>query len=206
MLELVPDGGWKDPSRRISIRASRRSPFSSTYERRGGGTVWHWLGSSFRFLPHDFRLQSRYGQGVDWPISYDDLGLPRRAGRTAYYNDAEAEIGVSADVAHQQYLGLTVPARLPVSESRDPARRSRTRCSRGSSTARCSSTASQSRSTPRQRGRNSRPYDGRRVCAGNTNCIPICPIQAKYDPTITLNKALDTGNVERPVPGRSLAR
>ncbi len=49
---------------------------------------------------------------------------------------------------------------------------------------------------PTPGGRNSRPYDGRRVCAGNTNCIPICPIQAKYDPTISLNKALDTGNVE----------
>jgi len=31
---------------------------------------------------------------------------------------------------------------------------------------------------------------------GNTNCIPICPIQAKYDPSVTLNQALDTGNVE----------
>jgi choline dehydrogenase-like flavoprotein len=45
-------------------------------------------------------------------------------------------------------------------------------------------------------GRNSQPYQNRRVCAGNTNCIPICPIQAKYDPSVTLNQALDTGNVE----------
>ncbi len=44
-------------------------------------------------------------------------------------------------------------------------------------------------------GRNSQPYQNRRVCAGNTNCIPICPIQAKYDPSVTLNMALDTGNV-----------
>jgi hypothetical protein len=36
----------------------------------------------------------------------------------------------------------------------------------------------------------------RRVCAGNTNCIPICPIQAKYDPSVTINDALATGNVE----------
>ena len=44
--------------------------------------------------------------------------------------------------------------------------------------------------------RNSQPYRDRRACAGNTNCIPICPIQAKYDPTITLNEALETGFVE----------
>src|SRR6266404_8777102 len=43
--------------------------------------------------------------------------------------------------------------------------------------------------------RNSAPYRNRRACAGNTNCIPICPIQAKYDPTITLNDATSTGFV-----------
>src|SRR6202040_114158 len=43
--------------------------------------------------------------------------------------------------------------------------------------------------------RNSEPYRNRRACAGNTNCIPICPIQAKYDPTITLRDAQATGNV-----------
>ena len=41
--------------------------------------------------------------------------------------------------------------------------------------------------------RNSQPYRNRRACAGNTNCIPICPIQAKYDPTITLNEATNSG-------------
>ena len=43
--------------------------------------------------------------------------------------------------------------------------------------------------------RNSQPYRNRRACAGNTNCIPICPIQAKYDPTITLNEATDRGAI-----------
>jgi choline dehydrogenase-like flavoprotein len=43
--------------------------------------------------------------------------------------------------------------------------------------------------------RNSQPYRNRRACAGNTNCIPICPIQAKYDPTITLNDATDRGAI-----------
>ena len=49
--------------------------------------------------------------------------------------------------------------------------------------------------TPTPAGRNSQPYQNRRVCAGNTNCIPICPIQAKYDATVTLAKALNTGKV-----------
>src|SRR3546814_4641308 len=33
--------------------------------------------------------------------------------------------------------------------------------------------------SPTPAGRNSQSYAGRRVCAGNTNCTPICPIQAK---------------------------
>lgn len=37
-----------------------------------------------------------------------------------------------------------------------------------------------------------------RLCRGITNCIPICPIQAKYDPTVTLNDAMDTGYVTMP--------
>jgi choline dehydrogenase-like flavoprotein len=41
--------------------------------------------------------------------------------------------------------------------------------------------------------RNSQPYRNRRACAGNTRCMPICPIQAKYDPTITLNEATNNG-------------
>src|SRR5690349_14466563 len=32
--------------------------FKSTYERRVGGTTWHWLGTALRHLPADFRLRS----------------------------------------------------------------------------------------------------------------------------------------------------
>ncbi|KWV88124.1 Fructose dehydrogenase large subunit [Pseudomonas fluorescens] len=47
--------------------------FASTYERVGGGTMWHWMGTALRLLPNDFRMQTKYKVGVDWPISYDDL-------------------------------------------------------------------------------------------------------------------------------------
>ncbi len=32
-------------------------------------------------------------------------------------------------------------------------------------------------------------------CQGNTNCVPICPVQAKYDARRTLVAALETGRV-----------
>ena len=38
----------------------------------GGGTNC-WFGSTPRMLPIDFQLQSRFGVGADWPLSYEDL-------------------------------------------------------------------------------------------------------------------------------------
>ena len=50
-------------------------------------------------------------------------------------------------------------------------------------------------STPQ--ARNSTAYDGRPACAGNSTCVPICPIQAKYDATVHVKKATDAGAVLR---------
>jgi choline dehydrogenase-like flavoprotein len=44
-------------------------------------------------------------------------------------------------------------------------------------------------------GRNSEYRGGRPACQGNSSCIPICPIQAKYDATFTLREAESTNLV-----------
>jgi choline dehydrogenase-like flavoprotein len=38
-----------------------------------GGNSKCWYGGTTRMMPGDFQLRSRYGVGVDWPLSYDDL-------------------------------------------------------------------------------------------------------------------------------------
>ena len=38
-----------------------------------GGNSKCWAGGSTRMMPGDFQLKSRYGVGLDWPMSYDDL-------------------------------------------------------------------------------------------------------------------------------------
>lgn len=38
-----------------------------------GGNSKCWLGGTTRMMPGDFELQSRYGVGMDWPMSYDEL-------------------------------------------------------------------------------------------------------------------------------------
>src|SRR5260370_36676384 len=46
--------------------------------------------------------------------------------------------------------------------------------------------------SPTPAGRNSQPNGNPPTCAGNTNCLPICRVQAKWDGAVTLNKALNT--------------
>lgn len=38
-----------------------------------GGNSKCWWGGATRMMPGDFQLRSRYGVGIDWPLTYDDL-------------------------------------------------------------------------------------------------------------------------------------
>jgi choline dehydrogenase-like flavoprotein len=177
--------GWDKPAISYLVQKGPM-PFTSTYERVGGGTTWHWVGTCLRMVPNDFRLKSKYGVGVDWPIGYDDL-------QSAYCR-AEAEIGVAANVADQAYLGMTFPEGYSFPMHSIPLS-----LVDGSFVTAVTGQMFDGLPlvvSPTPAGRNSQPYAGRRVCAGNTNCTPICPIQAKYDATVTMNKALATGKVK----------
>lgn len=175
---------WQDPKQSYLIQDGPL-PFTSTYERIAGGTIRHWLGTSLRLVPNDFRMQDAYGQLVNWPLGYEDL--------SPWYGKAEHEIGVSADTAEQAYLGITFPPGYAYPMPPIPPSLVDDAVGKAVDGMEIDNIAVKVTSTPA--GRNSQPYQGRRVCAGNTNCIPICPIQAKYDASVTLNQALDTGNV-----------
>ena len=50
------------------------NPLKEWYTSPGfGGNSKCWMGGATRMMPGDFQLKSRYGVGIDWPISYDDL-------------------------------------------------------------------------------------------------------------------------------------
>ncbi|WP_414154974.1 GMC family oxidoreductase [Pseudomonas sp. BNK-43-a] len=184
--DLITAGG-SDPHKEQKSYLVQKGPllFASTYERVGGGTMWHWMGTALRLLPNDFRMKSAYNVGVDWPISYADL-------QTAYCR-AEEEMGVSADVAAQSYLGVTFPEGYQYRMHGIPPSLVDQGVAKAIDGKRYNGITLKVRPTPA--GRNSQNDNGRRVCAGNTSCTPICPIQAKYDATVTMAKALDTGNV-----------
>jgi glucose dehydrogenase len=190
-------GDWTDPNQSYLVQ-NGAVPFSSTYDRVAGGTS-HWLGTSLRFVPNDFRMKTLYGkttpQFVDWPIEYKDL--------ISWYGKAEAELGVSGDVKDQNYLGIEFPADYAYPMRQIPSSTTDQAVSKAVDLMTDADLEFLQKDPGvgklRVRGlpaaRNSEPYRNRRACAGNTNCIPICPIQAKYDPTITLNDARATGFV-----------
>jgi glucose dehydrogenase len=184
-------GSWQKRPPTAYMVQNGPLPFSSTYERVGGGTTWHWMGTSLRLLPNDFSIQTNYGHGVDWPYGYDDL--------QDWYCRAEWEIGIAADVDHQQYHGLKFwdpddptrqkPYSYPMPEIVQAYQDKVIEKRIGDLTLE----GQQVTVSPTPQARNSIPFDDRRVCAGNTNCIPICPIQAKYDASIHLGKAQNLG-------------
>lgn len=190
----------------------QKGPFSTdtTYTRVFGGTTMHWEGKTPRMLPEDFETRTLFGQGEDWPLSYGDLA--------PYYAQAEREIGVSADVEDQASLGVpfdpdyVFPMKgLPLSYLDKMVARDvdGMNVELGGE-----EYALKVRAFPQ--GRNGMPnpaYDGGKGfvpvgavsthqveqgqrCQGNINCVPICPVQAKYHAGKTLAKAFQEGRVD----------
>jgi choline dehydrogenase-like flavoprotein len=154
--------------------------FKSTYQRLAGGSTWHWLGNTPRFLPNDFRLSDFYGVGINWPrgVDYEHL--------EPWYTQAECELGVSGDGAEWDGLfGAKRSADFPMPPVW-PAYGDAVVAREIDGKEFCGSKITL-RITPQ--ARNSRPYQGRPPCAGNSSCVPICPIQAKYDATVHIQRA-----------------
>ncbi len=171
-------------------------PFLSNYNRVLGGTTLHFLGTCMRMLPNDFTMHTTYGVGKDWPVSYDSM-MP-------FYEQAELEMGVSADVAEQQREGTVFregyeypmrqipktyldrwldrylngfthkmgPDELPVQVVGTPAGRN------GMPNPNYIDPRTKEPYQPQ-----GAPYDPRsgQRCEGNSACVPICPVMAKYN-------------------------
>ncbi len=161
----VQDGkGEKDPLKRVA--------FGALYLRNVGGTSWHFTGHAERMYPQDFKLKTAYGRGEDWPISYETL--------EPYYARVEQAWGVSgnntvvAPNPHPYPLPYTPLTYLD--QQVDAAARKL-----GDSVG------------PMPHCRNAVPYDGRPQCCGNASCRFICPVGAKYDGSVHVEKAQNLG-------------
>ncbi len=178
-------------------------PFRSTYTRAAGGTTLHWLGTCLRMFPEDFKLQSTHGVGLDWPMTYEEM-MP-------YYRQAEREIGVSANVEDQQYEGqffddgyvypmFKIPESYLDKKMAEGINGKKVKLEDGDYVVNVVSTPQGRNSMPNpdykayNEGQDYEPVGavgnstvGKR-CDGNSNCTPICPVQAKYNAAKTLNQ------------------
>ncbi|MFZ1415306.1 MAG: GMC family oxidoreductase [Defluviicoccus sp.] len=183
------------------------NPFRSDYVRVLGGTTLHWLGTSLRFTPACFELASRYSQAVDWPLKYEDLA--------PWYERAEWTIGVAGEASDQRFLGISFGEGYNYPMERIPSswldQRLKTWLDGAAYAVDDETIPLQVTNTPV--GRNGIPRAGGAIvagerraawdpaggspdlawrgqrCKGYSNCIPICPVQAKYSSLKTLNEA-----------------
>jgi choline dehydrogenase-like flavoprotein len=196
----------------------QNGPFSTdtTYTRLLGGTTLHWEAKVLRMLPDDFEMRTRFGQAENWPVTYRDL--------KPCYEMAEREIGVSGDASDQVYLDVATDRYCDLASDDYvfpmdgfPLSYLDTMVDKGIQGTEVNLDGKtyplKVRSFPQ--GRNGIPnpkYDGGKGyvpvgavstnqtdkggrCQGNNNCVPICPIQAKYYAGKTLAKAMQTGRV-----------
>ncbi len=182
----------------------------TTYTRVLGGTTMHWEAKTPRFLPEDFEMNTKFGRGADWPIDYDEL--------EPYYREAERELGVAADVDSQREIGLPFPDDYVFPMHGIPLSYLDQVVDTGidGTTVELGGERLPLKVRPYPQARNGVPNpafndgegyrpvgavgthrtdEGER-CQGNNNCVPICPVQAKYHAGKTLAKALQTGRVE----------
>lgn len=148
--------------------------FVGSYTRILGGTTWHWTGFADRLRPADFRMRSTYGVAEDWPISYAEL--------EDYYEEVEHMWGVAGSPDYD----WGSPRRTPYPQPPIPNTYMDQQVDKVLAPLGLSANIF-------SHARNSVPFDGRPVCCGNNTCVPICPIQAKYDGSVHVLKAEGLG-------------
>ncbi|MFT5408178.1 MAG: choline dehydrogenase-like flavoprotein [Verrucomicrobiales bacterium] len=135
--------------------------------RRVGGSSLAWGAVTPRFIANDFKLKSKYGVGIDWPIDYDEIEED--------YAKSERFIGVSADddnpFASQRSAEFPMPA-YPWSETDRLVEKA------------AGKIGIKLHSTPN--ARNTEPYEGRSKCLDYGVCR-ACPIGAMFSSDQTID-------------------
>ena len=131
-----------------------------------GGLAMHWGAVTPRFSPEDFKQQSLYGVGTDWPITYEDLD--------PFYQEAEELMGVAGEQGPEDLDPRGKPFPLPAI----PLTYNLELLKKWASSAGIAMWSQPS-------AKNSIAYRGRPQCCRNDTCSPICPIGAKYSPDFT---------------------
>jgi choline dehydrogenase-like flavoprotein len=147
-----------------------------------GGNSKCWMGGTTRMMPGDFQLNSRYGVGTDWPLSYDEL--------EPYYSTVEQVMLISGPA--DSPMPRSSPFPLPPHRFSDPDALLKKRFPDGWYQ------MATSRATV--------PTGKRGVCCATGICA-LCPVDAKFtiqnglsslyqDPRVTLRLRSEVQTIE----------
>lgn len=155
----------------------RRGRFNYHRVHGVGGTTLHYQGEAHRFPDHAFDMQDRYGFGINWPLSYEDL--------EPYYAKAEEWLGVAGDPANP-----FKPARGPFPTPAHDLSTKTQWVKRGSDKLGWSL-------LPNSLALPSQSYDGRSPCRYSGMCVKGCPFGAKSSVDLAvLPRGIKTGRLK----------
>ena len=152
------------------LQLSGPDRYAQTFIRYAGGSTWHWAGTCWRLTPEDMQLRSRFGVGRDWVFDYATL--------EPYYARTEYLLGICgpSDPAQQWPPLRSKPYPMPPLPF-GPGEQRFTDVVKTLGY----------QNIPTAQARNSgMPYDDRPACCANNNCVPVCPVGAKYDAATAL--------------------
>jgi len=140
-----------------------------------GGAAVHHYANWLRLHPEDFEMQSRFGRGSDWPISYDEL--------RPFYDRIQREVGISGDARAEVWRPAGEPYPMPPL----PVFAQAQLIAQGFSRLGL-------RTAPVPMAINSVVYNGRAACANDGWCDAGCTLGALANPLVLhLPQALGAG-------------
>jgi choline dehydrogenase-like flavoprotein len=181
---IVEWGGYKTHDWQVENKANSIFETEKLYTRGSGERSWHysigfgggtncWWAQCPRNHPNDFRLKTKYGVGVDWPLSYDELA--------PFYHEAEQTMLI----AGPDDLGAHYPD--SGSYAQPPHRMN--------DIDRIMKSAQPDMHFVMPNGRLSRPVGARGACCGTAECR-WCPVDAKFTAFNSLQHIIEHDDVD----------
>jgi choline dehydrogenase-like flavoprotein len=181
---LIEWGAYKTHDWQVQNKANSIYDTETLYTHGAGERYWHysvafgggtccWWAQCPRNHPNDFQLKSKYGVGVDWPFSYQDLA--------PYYHEAEQVMRIAAP----EDLGTHYPG---AGQYAQPPHRM-------NDIDRIMKAAQPDMHFSMPNGRLSRSVGSRSACCGTAECR-WCPVDAKFTALNSMQHVIEHPNID----------